>query len=255
MFVEVTRLFTVVLLTAAGFMLGQGPRAQLRRALRHRRHARLPRRLPLRWRPRPLPRARRRSGGAPGRPGAAAPGDRGDRRRWLRCADRSDGCRTARAARPSGRDRHRYRRARSCGSRCTSATGSRRGAARSCSRWRASRRVRSCARVPYDDSDGFLVDSSAVMDGQLLPLSRSGLFRDDLLVPRFVLDELQGMADANDERSRRAKRGLRDPRGAAQGGAVARASSSTTRCPRSTRSTPSSSRSRAGSSCGCSRTT
>lgn len=61
---------------------------------------------------------------------------------------------------------------------------------------------------PYADTDGFIVDSSAVMDGQLLPLSRSGLFRDDLLVPHFVLDELQGMADANDERSRRAKRGF-----------------------------------------------
>lgn len=61
---------------------------------------------------------------------------------------------------------------------------------------------------PYDDAEGFLVDSSAVMDGQLLPLARSGLFRDDLLVPRFVLDELQGMADAGDERSRRAKNGL-----------------------------------------------
>jgi uncharacterized protein YacL len=61
---------------------------------------------------------------------------------------------------------------------------------------------------PYGDTDGFLVDSSAVMDGQLLPLSRSGLFRDDLLVPHFVLDELQGMADAGDERSRRARRGL-----------------------------------------------
>lgn len=61
---------------------------------------------------------------------------------------------------------------------------------------------------PYGDADGFLVDSSAVMDGQLLPLSRSGLFRDDLLVPHFILDELQGMADANDERSRRAHRGL-----------------------------------------------
>ncbi len=60
----------------------------------------------------------------------------------------------------------------------------------------------------YDDVDGFLVDSSAVMDTQLLPLCRSGLFRDDLLVPRFVLDELQGMADAGDERSRRAARGL-----------------------------------------------
>lgn len=60
----------------------------------------------------------------------------------------------------------------------------------------------------YDDADGFLVDSSAVMDTQLLPLTRSGLFRDDLLVPRFVLDELQGMADAGDERGRRARRGL-----------------------------------------------
>lgn len=60
----------------------------------------------------------------------------------------------------------------------------------------------------YDDVDGFLVDSSAVMDTQLLPLTRSGLFRDDLLVPRFVLDELQGMADAGDERGRRARRGL-----------------------------------------------
>ena len=46
------------------------------------------------------------------------------------------------------------------------------------------------------------------MDTQLLPLCRSGLFRDDLLVPRFVLDELQGMADAGDERGRRARRGL-----------------------------------------------
>ncbi|HEY7439388.1 MAG TPA: PIN domain-containing protein [Acidimicrobiia bacterium] len=60
----------------------------------------------------------------------------------------------------------------------------------------------------FEDSDGFLVDTSAVMDGQLLPLARSGLFRDDLMVPAFVLDELQGMADAGDDRSRRARRGL-----------------------------------------------
>ena len=60
----------------------------------------------------------------------------------------------------------------------------------------------------YDDANGFLVDSSAVMDAQLLPLCRSGLFRDDLLVPRFVLDELQGIADAGEERGRRARRGL-----------------------------------------------
>lgn len=63
--------------------------------------------------------------------------------------------------------------------------------------------------TPYAHSEGFVVDTSAVMDGQLLTLSRSGLLRDDLLVPRFVVDELQGFADARDDpRARRAQRGL-----------------------------------------------
>lgn len=61
----------------------------------------------------------------------------------------------------------------------------------------------------YGAGDGFVVDTSAVMDGQLLPLARAGLFEGGFLVPRFVLDELQGLADAPDQtRSRRAKRGL-----------------------------------------------
>lgn len=61
----------------------------------------------------------------------------------------------------------------------------------------------------YDARDGMLVDTSVVMDGQLLPLSRAGLIGSDLLVPRFVLDELQGFADGADEtRARRARRGL-----------------------------------------------
>jgi len=61
----------------------------------------------------------------------------------------------------------------------------------------------------FDASDGLLVDTSVVMDGQLLALARTGLLGADLLVPRFVLDELQGFADARDEtRSRRALRGL-----------------------------------------------
>ena len=47
------------------------------------------------------------------------------------------------------------------------------------------------------------------MDGQLLGLARAGLLGGDLMVPRFVLDEVQGFADAPDEaRSRRAHRGL-----------------------------------------------
>lgn len=62
---------------------------------------------------------------------------------------------------------------------------------------------------PFDGHDGYLVDTSAVMDGKLLPLLSSGLFHDDLMVPRFVLDELQGFADAADAtKARRARRGL-----------------------------------------------
>jgi uncharacterized protein YacL len=61
----------------------------------------------------------------------------------------------------------------------------------------------------FDARDGLLVDSSVVMDGQLLPLARAGILGSDLLVPRFVLDEVQGFADSPDEtRRRRALRGM-----------------------------------------------
>jgi uncharacterized protein YacL len=61
----------------------------------------------------------------------------------------------------------------------------------------------------FDARDGLLVDTSVVMDGQLLPLSRAGVLGGDLMVARFVLDELQGFADATDDvRRRRARRGL-----------------------------------------------
>jgi uncharacterized protein YacL len=61
----------------------------------------------------------------------------------------------------------------------------------------------------FDARDGLLIDSSVVMDGQLLPLARSGILGSDLLVARFVLDEVQGFADSPDEtRGRRAQRGM-----------------------------------------------
>ena len=61
----------------------------------------------------------------------------------------------------------------------------------------------------FDARDGLLVDSSVVMDGQLLPLSRAGVLSGDLMVARFVLDEVQGFADATDDvKRRRARRGL-----------------------------------------------
>jgi uncharacterized protein YacL len=61
----------------------------------------------------------------------------------------------------------------------------------------------------FDARDGMLVDSSVVMDGQLLPLSRAGVLSGEVMVARFVLDELQGFADSPDDvKRRRARRGL-----------------------------------------------
>jgi uncharacterized protein YacL len=54
-----------------------------------------------------------------------------------------------------------------------------------------------------------LVDTSAVIDGRLLSLAQAGLLSGALLVPVFVLDELQGIADAQEpNRRRRGRRGL-----------------------------------------------
>src|SRR5437762_477811 len=54
-----------------------------------------------------------------------------------------------------------------------------------------------------------LVDSSAAIDGRLRAVTTAGFLRGALLVPRFVLDELQGIADAAEPaRRRRGRRGL-----------------------------------------------
>jgi uncharacterized protein YacL len=61
----------------------------------------------------------------------------------------------------------------------------------------------------FDARDGLLVDTSVLMDGQLLPLARAGVVGGDLMVAKFVLDEIQGFADSSDDtRRRRANRGL-----------------------------------------------
>src|SRR5205807_5597135 len=57
--------------------------------------------------------------------------------------------------------------------------------------------------------DAVVVDSSAAIDGRLLALAQAGFLRGALLVPRFVLDEMQGIADAAEPaRRRRGRRGL-----------------------------------------------
>ncbi len=54
-----------------------------------------------------------------------------------------------------------------------------------------------------------LVDTSALVDGRLLDVARAGFLEGTLVVPRFVLFELQGLADAGEEERRaRGRRGL-----------------------------------------------
>jgi uncharacterized protein YacL len=54
-----------------------------------------------------------------------------------------------------------------------------------------------------------VLDTSAILDSRLLDLVRAGLLRGTLLVPTFVLEEAQGIADSADTvRRRRAHQGL-----------------------------------------------
>jgi uncharacterized protein YacL len=65
--------------------------------------------------------------------------------------------------------------------------------------------------TPYGGraADAVLVDTSAVIDGRLLGIARAGFLPGVLLVPPFVLDELQTIADAQDPiRRRRGQRAL-----------------------------------------------
>jgi uncharacterized protein YacL len=62
---------------------------------------------------------------------------------------------------------------------------------------------------PAEAPPGALLDTSAALDGRLLALARSGFLPRPLYVSRFVLDEIQMLADMADvARRRRARRGL-----------------------------------------------
>ena len=64
--------------------------------------------------------------------------------------------------------------------------------------------------TPYGpDEAAHLLDSSAIIDGRLLAVVRAGFVKGALLVPVFVLDEVQSIADAQDPiRRRKGRRGL-----------------------------------------------
>ena len=51
--------------------------------------------------------------------------------------------------------------------------------------------------------DSVLIDTSVLIDGRLLRLARTGFLHHNLLVPCFVLDELQGLADSQEPTVRR----------------------------------------------------
>ncbi len=64
-------------------------------------------------------------------------------------------------------------------------------------------------RAPAAARGAVVVDSSALVDGRLLELARAGFWLYPLVVPRFVLEELQALADSGHAaRRQRGRRGL-----------------------------------------------
>jgi uncharacterized protein YacL len=60
-----------------------------------------------------------------------------------------------------------------------------------------------------EDEDVILLDTSVIIDGRILDIGRTGFIRHTLLVPNFVLKELQHIADSADAlRRNRGRRGL-----------------------------------------------
>jgi uncharacterized protein YacL len=60
-----------------------------------------------------------------------------------------------------------------------------------------------------EDTNVILLDTSVIIDGRILDIGRTGFIRQTLLVPNFVLKELQHIADSADSlRRNRGRRGL-----------------------------------------------
>jgi uncharacterized protein YacL len=60
-----------------------------------------------------------------------------------------------------------------------------------------------------DASDHRVLDTSVIIDGRIADISETGFLQGNLIVPRFVLDELQHIADSADSMKRsRGRRGL-----------------------------------------------
>jgi uncharacterized protein YacL len=65
------------------------------------------------------------------------------------------------------------------------------------------------AAAPSEAPAGMLLDTSVIIDGRIADLARTGFLDSRLVVPRFVLHELQHIADSDDPlRRARGRRGL-----------------------------------------------
>src|SRR6059058_5518010 len=63
--------------------------------------------------------------------------------------------------------------------------------------------------VAHSVDSGVLLDTSVIIDGRIMDIAQTGFLRDKILVPHFVLAELQYIADSSDAlRRNRGRRGL-----------------------------------------------
>ncbi len=69
--------------------------------------------------------------------------------------------------------------------------------------------TKSEGRLAIKKSRRIILDSCALIDGRIVELVNSGFVADDLIIPQFILNELQLLADGNDSHKReRARFGL-----------------------------------------------
>ena len=69
--------------------------------------------------------------------------------------------------------------------------------------------IRSSGDDRLVQGDGVLLDTSVIIDGRIADISRTGFICGPLIVPHFVLSELQHVADSSDRlRRNRGRRGL-----------------------------------------------
>ncbi|MCP4156568.1 MAG: TRAM domain-containing protein [bacterium] len=58
-------------------------------------------------------------------------------------------------------------------------------------------------------TESYILDTSAIIDGRVVPITLSGFIRGELIVTQFVLEELQAIADSSDPNKKvRGRRGL-----------------------------------------------